>query len=114
VLLVRQQSEAFEFLRRYPRRVIIPHRLMPYPDEILIETQKRQPNDANINDWLNMNCCLPRQNCEDRLGWHNADSPSLPYLRIGGFQVALGNADYRKEKFRPCVLYPEGGVDICP
>ena len=148
-------SALFEFLDKYPRRVLVPHRLVPYPPAIveLLNRSTSQPhsrvfhskvlNDfghagqgsisakemfmasrgwlssgeatssgAAAPNWETNKCCLPRQNCEQRGDWVAPADPSLAFMEVHGLPVALGNANFKAERFRPCTLSPLGG--LCP
>jgi hypothetical protein len=65
-------------------------------------------------DWVDMNCCLPRQNCVDRKGWLNFKDEKVPILNVFGLQVALGNVNFHLESYRQCDLNVLGGLDFCP
>jgi len=150
------RSAFFDFLDKYPRRVLVPHRLVPYPPAIveLLNRSTRQPHSRVFHspkvlndfghaekstisakemftalrdwfssgettsssvaapDWETNKCCLPRQNCEQRGDWVAPADPSLPFIEVHGLPVALGNANFKAERFRPCTLSPLGG--LCP
>ena len=49
------------------RRLIVPHRLMPYPEPVLTLHHKREQNSVDRPlDWLDFSCCMQRHNCYDR------------------------------------------------
>jgi len=113
VLMMRHHDIIYGHLHKYPRRVLVPHRLIPYPEQA-VAIHKREISKVGDNDWTGMNCCMPRQNCVTRSTWVNAKSMALSFLNIFGLQVALGNCNFHSELFRACTLYPKGGVEICP
>ena len=114
LLILKNVERAFGFLDQFPRRVLVPHRLIPYPEQVLLMNLSRQISDSRANDWQQMSCCMPRQNCKgSRTGWVRAADRQLNYVRVMGLQLALGNANFRLEEYRPCSLALTG-VDICP
>jgi hypothetical protein len=98
ILMMRIPQEIYGHLKIYPRRLVIPHRLNPYPEPIINTVYDRQISTYKTMDWVDMNCCLPRQNCQDRKGWLNIKDDKVPILNIFGLQVALG------EKFEDFIL----------
>jgi hypothetical protein len=60
VLVMRNSriDHIYSFLDKYPRRVLIPHRLIPYPEEMFITQLHRPiaPDTPDINRWQNMVC----------------------------------------------------------
>jgi hypothetical protein len=65
-------------------------------------------------DWYDMQCCLPRQHCTERKNWLHIKDPTIPVINIYGIQVALGNADFHREKYRACSLDIYGLNEYCP
>ena len=72
ILMIRISKEILDHIDAYPRRMLLPHRLMPYPDNVLTvvhdrkidkEWRRREKN----GDWMKQSCCLVRQNCLSRL-----------------------------------------------
>lgn len=113
VLMMRQHEAIFSHLVKYPRRVLVPHRLIPYPSFIL-KNYKREKDASSLTAWEGLNCCMPRQNCVTRSTWVSPMDKALSFLQIFGLQVALGNCNFHAESFRACKLYPNGGIEVCP
>lgn len=116
ILLMRKSAEMFKILKMHPRYVIIPHRLMPYPETIL--TKKLHKTWANqgldpYHSWYNMSCCLPRQNCRNRKGWKSIKSDEVPVVSAYNLLTPLGNTNFLDEVYRHCSLM-ESRVDVCP
>jgi hypothetical protein len=65
-------------------------------------------------DWLDMQCCLPRQHCTERKKWLHIKDPGVKIVNIFGIQTVLGNADFHKESYRTCELHEFGEIDHCP
>jgi hypothetical protein len=95
ILMMRKPQRLFESLREYPRYVLLPHRLIPYPDLVrtdglpspqlisslplsfsfsqIQERWVRRPavflKDSS-HGWSHLSCCLPAgQRCESRDSW---------------------------------------------
>ena len=118
VLMVRILHHLYSHLQRYPRRMLLPHRLMPYPDNVLKHMHKRQLNhDGNQlhgDDWRDSSCCLPRQNCIERKTWkHISNSSAVPVVNVYGIQVPLGNTHFRIESYRGC-NFNTNKEETCP
>eukprot|EP00603_Paraphysomonas_imperforata_P007358 CAMPEP_0114422952 /NCGR_PEP_ID=MMETSP0103-20121206/5885_1 /TAXON_ID=37642 ORGANISM="Paraphysomonas imperforata, Strain PA2" /NCGR_SAMPLE_ID=MMETSP0103 /ASSEMBLY_ACC=CAM_ASM_000201 /LENGTH=371 /DNA_ID=CAMNT_0001591573 /DNA_START=88 /DNA_END=1203 /DNA_ORIENTATION=+ len=116
VLLMRKSAEMFQILKNHPRYIIIPHRLMPYPETIVKKKlHKNWANDGQDVDhsWYNMSCCLPRQNCKNRKGWTSVKSESVPIVSAYGLLTPLGNTNFLDEVYRFCTMM-ESRVDVCP
>ncbi len=114
ILMMRIHDELYAHLKRYPRRLILPHRLNPYPSQILTGRYDRPLSTHQPLDWTDMNCCLQRQNCNGRKEWMSITKPTVPVLNIFGLQVALGNVNFHEEIYRPCQLNEAGGMPFCP
>lgn len=104
----------YEHLNKYHRQLLLPHRLMPYPNAVLQYHHHRNISLFHPFDWYDMNCCLPRQNCRDRKTWLKVSNETIPILNIYGLQVPLGNTNFHEETYRGCQLYPLGGLSFCP
>ena len=85
---MRHSNILYDHVDRYPRRMLLPHRLMAYPEIVLSHVHKRRllpaeksqfnlfdssssssssRSHSSIDDsWRKSNCCLTRQNCVDR------------------------------------------------
>jgi len=126
VVLLRILRELYSHLKLYPRRMLLPHRLMPYPDYI-IDYHKREPllhigeidkeTDESLfyEEWKKDSCCLPRQNCIERGTWQHVTNTSVPITKIYGVPVPLGNSHFRIETYRGCTLRQGADhEDICP
>ena len=114
--MMRIPDDIYSYLARHPRHLIVPHRLMAYPSPILSLHHHRAPSTSGSADWMDMNCCLPRQQCTERKNWvHVSNSSSLAVLNIWGIQVPLGNSNFHAETYRACTLTDTSGVGfICP
>ena len=71
ILMLRISKELFDQIDKYPRRMLLPHRLMPYPDNVLTVIHKRKidrewQRQNKYGDWLEQSCCIMRQNCLSR------------------------------------------------
>lgn len=66
-----------------------------------------------LNDWRNMRCCMPRQNCLDRNTWVSIASPSVPLVNYSGLIVPLGNADFLMERYRSCSIEAYDSNKFC-
>ena len=83
----------YDHLKKYPRRMLLPHRLMPYMDRALeVAHYRNVVNDTH--SWQYQSCCLPRQNCDHRRDWVNLNSPTVPLINYLGLHVPLGNVDF--------------------
>ena len=111
---MRMTDILFTYLKQFPRRLLLPHRLMPYPKLILTEHHKRQVSEHGPFDWYDMNCCIERQGCAERDNWVSVKNGSVPIVNIYGFQVPLGNTNFHAETYRTCVLNEVGGWPYCP
>lgn len=117
ILLLRRHAEFYEHLRQFPRQMIIPHRLIPYPLDVLKYRHKREPSNASNGpyDWMDMTCCMPRQNCRERKDWMHVGNTSVPAVNIYGLEVPLGNNDFHAERYRACTLSESSSPHMyCP
>jgi hypothetical protein len=112
IIISRQLPMMHDHLKKYPRRMILPHRLMPYSYRVITEIHKRQV-DTNHNKWMEQSCCLPRQNCQERQTWLSIANPDLPVINYYGLYVPLGNVNFLNEEYRGCQLSPLI-PDYCP
>ena len=108
--MIRQHEMLYTYLHKYPRHVLVPHRLVPYPEEVLTEVHNRNLSTSQIMDWTDMNCCLPLQNCQERKSWILITNASVPIVNIFGLQVGLGNLNFHEESFRACHLTVDGNA----
>ncbi len=69
--------------------------------------------DHKLNTWKNMSCCMPRQNCDNRLDWGSIKTHKAPVLSIYDISVPLGNANFLQELYHGCVLHNQL-LDVCP
>lgn len=80
--------------------------------------QKKQGIVTSDNHfgWMKHSCCMPRQNCLERENWVPLLSDKLPYMNIFGLHIALGNSNFHKLTYRPCVMLEKSVVDsnYCP
>lgn len=111
LLLVKKsaRTDIFDFLNKYNRRVLVPHRLVPYPSAIVSLLNR---TITSADEWQQLKCCLPRQNCERREDWVPPTDTALPLLNFYGLKTAGGNANFKNEMFRSCKIFPDGG--LCP
>jgi hypothetical protein len=137
IVLSRIWPDLYHHLRLYPRRMLLPHRLMPYRDSVLRHQSRFARSWYSYDDvsvWRRFSCCLPRQNCIERKSWisltmserslsdkelrHNmtAQDQFVPILDYHGMHVPLGNSHFRRELFRHCALReasPNGPGNVC-
>lgn len=76
ILLSRIPGTLFDHLDKHPRRMILPHRLMPYPPEVLdtlygrslgpMQLHELQSNPSLNIAWERESCCLKRNACRGR------------------------------------------------
>lgn len=117
ILMMRNPVPLYQYIDENPRHLIIPHRLMPYPQMILTQFYKRELNHPPTGPmtWQDMACCMPRQNCWERNNWKHVKTTDVPILDIFGLQVPLGNANFHKEEYRYCKLDEYWNMDFkCP
>lgn len=116
--MMRIPVDIYSYLDKYPRHLMVPHRLMAYPSSIITLHHKRTPSNSSPFQWMDMTCCLPRQHCTERKNWvHFSDAKNLSLLNIYGIQVPLGNANFHAETYRACTLRTKSGNEsenICP
>lgn len=114
LLMMKIPDDVYTYLNQYPRHLLIPHRLMAYPRQVITLFHKRKISRRRPYDWLDMSCCLPRQHCEDRKNWIHISKDNVSILNIYGIQVPLGNSNFHAETYRTCKLDLIGGIDECP
>ncbi len=131
ILISRELPLMHDHLKKWPDRMILPHRLMPYSDRVIQEVHKRDISDITKspqgkaakekvanglaigpNDWMEQSCCMQRQNCVERKTWKPIASPSVPIINYHGLYVPLGNVNFLAESYRFCEMSPY--KDICP
>jgi len=130
ILISRELQLMYSHLKKYPDRMLLPHRLMPYSSRAMKEVHKR--NIDNItrrptgealadnqkglaighNDWQKQSCCMERQNCKDRKTWKHVSDPDVPVINYHGLYVPVGNINFLAESYRYCRMSPY--TDICP
>jgi hypothetical protein len=113
ILISRQLPMMFDHLKKYPGRMILPHRLMPYSKEVANIVHKKEVEKIELNKWMVQSCCMERQNCQDRKTWQNLAHPSVPVIDYYGLYVPLGNVNFLDERYRACTLTSYIG-DYCP
>ena len=111
ILISRELPRMHAHLKRYPHRMLLPHRLMPYSDRVITEVHGRT-KDQPENAWMKQSCCLPRQNCGERKSWKSIREPDVPFIDYYGLNVPLGNVNFLDESYRYCNLGEY--TDICP
>ena len=115
ILVMRSHADLYAHLEAYPRRLLVPHRLIPYPEPILQHYHKRNNSAFGPLDFLQQNCCTRRQNCHGkRDDWLHVRNASVAVANLYGLQVPLGNNNFHAETYRPCVLDPFGATEVCP
>lgn len=128
LLLVRNLGNLHAYLDTHPRRVLLPHRLIPYSREILSSLYgawglerglPRLPRlslqQAASSPWR---CCLPTVSCS---GNHSAMVPLkkalrtsvVPLLNVEGMLVVMGTANFWLHKFRFC-QFQRREKGMCP
>jgi hypothetical protein len=112
IIISRILPTLHDHLKLYPRRMILPHRLMPYSDRVMIEVHKREI-DKDMNKWMHQSCCLQRQNCVERKTWYSIKDQHVPVINYYGLYVPLGNVNFLDEKYRSCKIGPYLN-DFCP
>lgn len=106
VLIWRTQNLSYHYLDRHPGIMLIPHRLMAYPDSVIHSVHKREEKGVLVNGWMNQSCCLPRQNCVERASWVSLKQSTVPVINYYGLKVPLGNSNFLDEVYRACTLGP--------
>ena len=115
ILLMRIHDDLYAHIDAYPRRMLVPHRLIPYPVPILEHYHKRNTSAYGPLDFLQQNCCIRRQNCNGkREDWRHVRDPAVVVGNIFGLQVPLGNNNFHAETYRVCRLDEHGTTEICP
>jgi len=130
ILISRTLPLMHEHLKKWPDRMILPHRLMPYSNRVIKEVHKRdvsaivavttdearKQEKAELaigpNDWMKQSCCMPRQNCVERKSWQPLASTDVPIINYHGLFVPLGNVNFLAESYRFCAM--SGYKEICP
>jgi hypothetical protein len=111
ILITRELQLMYENLKRYPHRMLLPHRLMPYSDRVMKEVHQRHLGEDR-NAWMNQSCCMPRQNCGERKSWKSLREPDVPVVNYHGLNIPLGNVNFLDESYRYCKLGQY--VEFCP
>ena len=123
ILLWREPNYYYDYLKKFPQHMMLPHRLMAYSTRSIAEVHLR-PLSRNIvskpeelsnttESWNQMSCCLPRQNCGNRKNWVSIKSPEVHTLNYFGIEVPLGNVNFLDEMYRSCKLTDER-MEYCP
>ena len=69
ILMMRIPEVLYKHMDKYPRRMLLPHRLMPYPQRVLNNVHGRSIPEIKPNEWNSWNersCCLQRDACQGR------------------------------------------------
>lgn len=115
LLMMRIPETVYAYVNSHHRHLMIPHRLMAYPPEVVVSTHGRNLSTAKPYDWVDMSCCLPRQECRERKTWESIKNASaVPILSIYGIQVPLGNSNFHAESYRFCKLTEGNSRFNCP
>lgn len=104
IIVVRDHERLYDHLRQNPRHMIIPHRLIPYPVDVLKYKHARPSSNTGSYEWYDYSCCMPRQNCKGRKTWKSVADSSVPMMKIYGLEVPLGNSNFHSEEYRSCTL----------
>lgn len=113
ILISRTLPMMYDHLKKYPGRMILPHRLMPYSKEVITVVHKRKIEEVKLNQWMGQSCCIRRQNCVDRKDWKGLADPSVAVIDYYGLYVPLGNVNFLDESYRTCTMTSYIG-DYCP
>lgn len=113
ILIVKELAAFFKHLDKYPRRMMLPHRLMPYPHDVISKIHGKNIDSSDMFSWMNKSCCVARQNCISRADWLHIKDPVVEVVNIYGIQVPLGNSHFKIETYRHCTLYTQR-VEQCP
>jgi hypothetical protein len=113
ILISRTLPMLFDHLKKYPSRMILPHRLMPYSKEVISMIHTKDTDAIHLNHWMNQSCCFPRQNCGSRKTWKPLADKDVSVINFYGLYVPLGNVNFLLESYRTCSLSPYIG-DYCP
>jgi len=111
ILISRELQMMYDHLKKYPSRMILPHRLMVYSDRIMKEIHKKTI-DMNSNKWMTQSCCMPRQNCNERKEWKPIAHDDVHVINYYGLHVPLGNVNFLTETYRTCKI--SDYVPYCP
>jgi hypothetical protein len=114
ILMMRNPDDLYAYLDLNPRHLILPHRLMAYPESVLMAFHHREVSEHLPMDWFDMQCCLPRQHCTERNDWRKVSNDSVSILKIFGLQVPLGNSNFHAETYRYCSLKNSTEQAPCP
>lgn len=113
ILISRTLPMMYDHLNKYPGRMILPHRLMPYSREVITVAHKRRIEELKVNQWMAQSCCLPRQNCIGRKDWKGIADTAVAIIDYYGLYVPLGNVNFLEESYRTCAISSYIG-DYCP
>ncbi len=111
ILISRELQMMYDHLKKYPSRMILPHRLMVYSDRIMKEIHKKTI-DLQHNKWMTQSCCMPRQNCNERKDWKPIAHDDVHVINYYGLYVPLGNVNFLTETYRTCKIGEY--VPYCP
>ena len=111
ILISRELQMMYDHLKKYPSRMILPHRLMVYSDRIMNEIHKKTI-DLQHNKWMTQSCCMPRQNCNERKDWKPIAHNDVHVINYYGLYVPLGNVNFLTETYRTCKIGDY--VPYCP
>ena len=113
MVVVREQEQLFAYLDAHPKNVLLPHRLIPYSDEVLGQElhssgiEKQLPRLLPHESKSLWRCCLPMSSCSGNLTAlmplkRAMKSSTVPMLNIAGLSVVMGTANFLYSKFRFC------------
>ena len=124
MLVSRELDELYKYVDKYPYRVLLPHRLIPYTAEVLVDTfrssgiERRLPQLVSHDSLSPWRCCLPASACSgNRTGLTALKkamrSSTAPMLNIAGLFVVMGTSNFIYHRFRFCqFVRKESG--LCP
>jgi hypothetical protein len=108
MLLARDATRLYEYLNTFPQRVLVPHRLMPYPTNIIQQVLNKTVVKTH-DSWNDMKCMMPKTNCvETRASWVDVSHASVVVADIWNFSVPLGNSNFLTQSYRPCEVEDRG------
>ena len=113
ILIARTMPMMYDHLLKYPGRMILPHRLMPYSEKVVTTIHKKEIVESPLSAWMNQSCCMERTNCQNRKGWKELKDPAVAVINYYGLYVPLGNVNFLMETYRTCTISPHIG-DYCP
>lgn len=113
LLITRDFNHIYDYLDKYRRHIITPHRLYPFHTELISKLYNRDISQTqDTNHWMNLSCCLPRYNHLNRTRWIQPNS-EFPYINFYHSIVPMGAGNFLGEFFNFCSLSPRVKY-VCP